>query len=95
MELRDSISVIDQFSAREACSVLAALRVFQQVRAAGGTIPPHTAHADDPYCFTCSRTINELEHFEDSPPLSDSEIDELAERIAVRWPDDRIAPTDQ
>jgi hypothetical protein len=86
MEQEDA-GVIDQLSAREACAVLAALRVFQQVRAAGGKIPPDLAHPVEPYRFTIERTIEELEHFEDVTQLSDSEIDALAERIAVEWPD--------
>jgi hypothetical protein len=74
--------VIDLFSAREACTVLAAMRVFQQVRAAGGKIPSDT-HGAEPYHFTVAGTIGELEHFEDATQLSDSEIDALADRIAI------------
>jgi len=80
--------LIDQFSAQEACTVLAALRVFQQVRAAGGRIPPDLARSDDPYHATVARTIEDLEHFDDVTQLSDSEIDGLAVRMIVRWPDD-------
>lgn len=76
---------IDQFSAREACTVLASLRLFQQFRASGEAIPPVIGHPADPYFFTAAGTIEELEHFEDVPPLSDSEIDVLAERIVMKW----------
>ena len=86
--MEDASLVIDQFSAREACAVLAALRVFQQVRAAGGTIPPDLTNAVEPYPFTIVSTIEELEHFEDAVQLSDLEIDALADRIAIKWPDD-------
>lgn len=87
MSQQNANSIVDQFSAREACTVLAALRVFQQVRAAGGKIPAEPTHAVDPYHATCASTIGDLEHFENEPPLSDSEIDELADRIAVNWSD--------
>ena len=78
-------SVIDQFSAQEACTVLAALRVFQQMRAAGGRLAPDQTRTQ-PYCFAGGATIDELEHFEDATQLSDAEIDALADRIAIRWP---------
>jgi hypothetical protein len=80
-------SVIDVFSTREACTVLAAMRVFQQVRAAGGKIPSDIAHRAEPHHFTAVGTIGELEHFEDATQLSDSEIDALADRIAINWRD--------
>jgi len=80
--------LIDQFSAQEACTVLAALRVFQQIRATGGRIPPDLARSDDPYHATAARTIKDLEHFADATQLSDSEIDALADRIVIRWTDD-------
>lgn len=83
--------VIDQFSAREACAVLAAMRVFQQVRAAGGKIPIDTTHAVEPHHFTAASTIEELEHFEDVTQLSDAEIDALADRILINWPNDVVA----
>jgi hypothetical protein len=85
MKRENVIRDIDQLSAREACTVLAALRVFQQLRAAGGNIPRVQNHPTDAYFFTAASTIAELEHFEDVDPLSDSQIDELAERIRVKW----------
>ena len=84
--------VIDQFSAQEACTVLAALRVFQQVCAAGGSIPPDLAHAIDPYYASGASTVEDLEHFDNAAQLSNSEIDALADRIAIRWPDDARSP---
>jgi hypothetical protein len=85
--MQDTGLVTNQFSAREACAVLAALRVFQQFRAAGGTIPPDLTNAVEPYPFTIAGTIEELDHFENAVQLSDLEIDALADRIAIKWPD--------
>ena len=70
----DGGAVIDQFSAREACTVLAALRMLQQICAIGGRTSSGLA-------------IDEMEHFEDTTPLSVDEIDALCERIAINWPD--------
>ena len=85
MDRENTSRVIDQFSAREACTVLAALRVFQQLRATGGALPPDAICAEQPHRFTLVSTINQLEHFEDATQLSDPEIDALADRIAIRW----------
>jgi 3-deoxy-D-arabino-heptulosonate 7-phosphate (DAHP) synthase class II len=65
--------LICNFTFREFCTVLAALRVFQRVREAGGTIPGGGPCEED--------TLDELEHFEDADPLTDRQIDNLCERI--------------
>lgn len=63
------------FTHEERNTVLAALRVFQRCRAAG-EIPEA-----DPERFTQELVVEDLEHFEDCEPLTDSEIDALCERL--------------
>jgi hypothetical protein len=69
---------IDQFTAREACTVLAALRLFQVIERLGGELPSETRG------FLSGGTrIADMEHFETEAPLSITELDALCERIAV------------
>lgn len=67
---------------QELCTVLAALRVFQQERAArGGPITAIRGTAE-PYFHSCADRIDRMEHFEDgTAPLSDKQIDALCERL--------------
>jgi hypothetical protein len=74
---------IDQFTAREACTVLAALRLFQAIQCQGGWVPPEIQSF-----FVGSTSIEvtrlrDLEHFETEAPLNTAELDDLCERIAV------------
>jgi hypothetical protein len=70
-------------SFKEFCTVTAALRVFSQVRAAGGNIPGHPRDRNgSTHNMTAqAETLEELEHFDECEPLTEEEIEELAERL--------------
>ena len=61
---------------KELSTILAALRVFQRVRATGGKLP-----LTDPTRYTSEETIDKMEHFEDAEPLTDEQINDLCERL--------------
>jgi hypothetical protein len=84
-DLRASSPGEPNFTAREACTVLAALRCFQEIVAAA------KPGFNKDVIFNASAVIA-MEHFEDAEPLTLDEIDSLCERINVEWtsPFDRI-----
>ncbi|HLJ90640.1 MAG TPA: hypothetical protein VKZ53_27780 [Candidatus Angelobacter sp.] len=59
------------FTYQEACTILAALRVFQ-AHELTDFLP------NDPFT-----RIRNMEHFDDCAPLTDEEIDELCDRIEI------------
>jgi hypothetical protein len=69
---------INQLTAREACTVLAALRLFQVIQRLGGELPSETRGF-----LSDGIRVADMEHFESEVPLSITELDALCERIAV------------
>jgi hypothetical protein len=74
---------IDQFTAREACTVLAALRLVQTIQLQGGALPAEIRSS-----FNTSRKgpearLTDMEHFETEAPLGVEELEDLCERIDV------------
>ena len=74
---------IDQFSAREACTVLAALRLFQVIQCDGGELPSKIKSFLSQSSSSAVTRLTDLEHFETESPLSGTELDDLCERIEV------------
>ncbi|MCU1275918.1 MAG: hypothetical protein JWO48_3349 [Bryobacterales bacterium] len=74
---------IDQFSTREACTVLAALRLFQVIQCDGGELPFGNLSFLGQSSSSAVTRLTDLEHFETETPLSVTELDDLCERIEV------------
>jgi hypothetical protein len=74
---------IDQFTAREACTVLAALRVLQVIQRGGGALPMEVKSFLSRSGLDDATRITDMEHFETEAPLSVKELDDLCERIDV------------
>jgi hypothetical protein len=74
---------IDQFTAREACSVLAALRLVQVIQCQGGGLPAEIERFLSRSSPSAVARLSEMEHFETEAPLSVTELDDLCERIEV------------
>jgi hypothetical protein len=84
-EIHDDATLrnIDQFTAREACTVLAALRLFQVFQCHGGRLPSEIKSFLGRSSSGAVTRLTDLEHFETEAPLSVTELDDLCERIEV------------
>jgi hypothetical protein len=74
---------IDEFTAREACSVLAALRLLQVIQCQGGELPSEIKGFLSRSSSSEVARLSDMEHFETEAPLSATELDDLCERIEV------------
>jgi hypothetical protein len=74
---------IDQFTAREACSVLAALRLLQVIQCQGGGLPAEIKRFLSRSGPGAVARLSDMEHFETEAPLGVTELDDLCERIEV------------
>lgn len=74
---------IDQFTAREACTVLAALRLFQVIQQQGGGLPSEIESFLSRSNSRAVTRLTDMEHFETETPLGVKELDYLCERIDV------------
>jgi hypothetical protein len=74
---------IDQFTAREACTVLAALRLLQVIQWQGGALPSEFRDIPSHSGPGAATRLTDMEHFETEVPLSPAELDDLCERIDV------------
>ncbi len=74
---------IDQFTAREACSVLAALRLLQIIQDKGGVLPSEIKAVFSRSSPGAVTRLADMEHFETEAPLSVMELEDLCERIDV------------
>jgi hypothetical protein len=74
---------IDQFTAREACTVLAALRVLQVIQGHDGRVPAEIGEVLSGCSSGTMTRLAEMDHFETEAPLNVTELDYLCERIAV------------
>ena len=74
---------IDQFTAREACTVLAALRLLQVIQFQGGELPSEIKSFLSGSTLSAVKQLTDMEQFETEVPLSVTEIDDLCERIEV------------
>jgi hypothetical protein len=74
---------IDQFTAREACTVLAALRELQAIQWQGGRLPAEMGEGLSRCASGAVTRLAEMEHFETEAPLNVTELDHLCERIDV------------
>src|ERR1035437_9254885 len=72
MAIRDhgvTLRDIDQFTAREACSVLAALRLFQVIQCQGGGLPSEISGFLSRSGSRAVARLSDMEHFETEAPL--------------------------
>jgi hypothetical protein len=74
---------IDQFTAPEACSVLAALRLLQVIQCQGGGLPSEIERSLSRSSASAVVRLSDMEHFETEAPLTVTELDDLCERIEV------------
>jgi hypothetical protein len=74
---------IDQFTAREGCTVLAALRLLQVIQFQGGELPAEIKSFLSGSTLSTVIQLTDMEHFETEKPLSVTELDDLCERIEV------------
>jgi hypothetical protein len=79
----DILRDIDQFTAREACTVLAALRVLQVIQGQDGCLPAEIGEGLSRCTSGAMTRLAEMDHFETEAPLNVTELDYLCERIAV------------
>lgn len=74
---------IDHFTAREACSVLAALRLLQVIQCQGGGLPTEIKRFLSRSSPSAVARLSDMEHFETEAPLTVTELDDLCERTEV------------